>query len=100
MKTNEYLGVTEIPETPKVETAGNKFREIVRSVLIGRKNPDPAAVLKKPIPNNTNTLVTGTPVVSRNFSFFILGKRFCYTRDKVSIFLISCFMPPRKRMLF
>ncbi|XP_069175575.1 rap1 GTPase-activating protein 1 isoform X2 [Procambarus clarkii] len=68
MKTNEFLGVTKVPETPKVETTGNKFREIVRSVLIGRKNPDAAGVLKKPITNNSNTLLAGTPASARSKS--------------------------------
>lgn len=66
MKTNEFLGVTKVPETPKVETTGNKFREIVRSVLIGRKNPDTPGMLKKPIINNTNTLVAVTPASARS----------------------------------
>ncbi|XP_042216214.1 rap1 GTPase-activating protein 1-like isoform X3 [Homarus americanus] len=65
-KSNEFLGVSKIPETPKVETTGNKFREIVRSVLIGRKNPEAAGLLKKPVTNNTNTLTAGTPVSARS----------------------------------
>lgn len=41
-KSNAFLGVTPTADqAPKQETTtGNKFREIVRSVLIGRKNPE------------------------------------------------------------
>ncbi|KAK3857396.1 hypothetical protein Pcinc_036352 [Petrolisthes cinctipes] len=49
-RSNAFLGVTHTAEAPKQEnTTGNKFREIVRSVLIGRKNQETVGGgLKKP----------------------------------------------------
>ncbi|KAK7076070.1 Rap1 GTPase-activating protein 1, partial [Halocaridina rubra] len=66
-KTNEFLGVTEVQEPPKTETQGTKFTEIVRKVLrVRQQNNESLSSVKKPVSNNSNSLVTGTPSSSRS----------------------------------
>ncbi|XP_068208999.1 rap1 GTPase-activating protein 1 [Palaemon carinicauda] len=66
-KNNEFLGVSEVQEAPKTETQGTKFSEIVKKVLRGRQqNQESSVLVKKPVSNNTNTLVSGTPSSSRS----------------------------------
>lgn len=66
-KNNEFLGISEVQEAPKTETQGTKFSEIVKKVLRGRQqNQETSALVKKPVSNNTNTLVSGTPSSSRS----------------------------------
>lgn len=69
-KSNEFLGIAEVQEPPKLETPGTRFTEIVRKVLRGRPpNQDPAGLVKKTTAtNNSNNLAGGTPSV-RCFSY-------------------------------
>ncbi|XP_063605738.1 rap1 GTPase-activating protein 1-like isoform X4 [Penaeus indicus] len=67
-KSNEFLGIAEVQEPPKLETPGTRFTEIVRKVLRGRPpNQDPAGLVKKTTAtNNSNNLAGGTPSSSRS----------------------------------
>lgn len=84
-KSNEFLGIAEVQEPPKLETPGTRFTEIVRKVLRGRPpNQDPAGLVKKTTAtNNSNNLAGGTPSV-RFFVVIIV----CYYHECLAFFVI------------
>ncbi|XP_050736059.1 rap1 GTPase-activating protein 1-like isoform X4 [Eriocheir sinensis] len=68
-KTNEFLGQAEVPETPKVETTSNRFKEIVAG-LIGRSRSQDAtntqSVKKSGVTATPSTLLATTPLSVRS----------------------------------
>ncbi|CAL4154570.1 unnamed protein product, partial [Meganyctiphanes norvegica] len=67
-KTNSFLGITEIKEEPpKIEKSSNRFSEIVRNMIDGRKKEGHAHRdgNKSASVNNINSLSQSTPKRSR-----------------------------------
>lgn len=62
-KTNEFLGQAEVPEAPKVETPGNRFKEIVAGLIGRNRNQDTANLKKQGVSATPTTLLTTTPMV-------------------------------------
>lgn len=92
-KSNEFLGIAEVQEPPKLETPGTRFTEIVRKVLRGRPpNQDPAGLVKKTTAtNNSNNLAGGTPSV-RFCCYCLLSRMLGFLRDLILIYLLLMYM--------